>query len=64
MELEDMERAVKEAEYVINRANSYVGKMAYLVKGRLRSGNVSGWILGELKREMRDYNIHTGKWRD
>lgn len=35
--------------------------MAELLRGQLRS--VSSRHLDALKRELRDYNIHTGNWR-
>ncbi len=63
MNFDEMHAAVKDAENTLRLADLHVSKMANLVAGRLRSGDVSGRVLAELKRELANYNIHTGKWK-
>lgn len=36
--------------------------VACLIDGRLR--NVSDYWLRRLKRQLQDFNAHTGKWKD
>ena len=31
--------------------------------GRLRHMNLSAWVLAELKRELRRYDINLGEWK-
>ena len=64
MTFEEMAEAIAEAEMTIRRGDRHVAAMASLVRGRLRSGGVSTWVLEELKRELRDFNIHTGSWKE
>lgn len=56
-----MRAAVAEAEHVNQAANEQAGAMARIIRGRLR--HVSSYTLCELKRELRDFNIHTGQWK-
>ncbi len=64
MRIEDVHRAVSEAEAEIRRVDSSVGDMAALITGRLRKSGASPYVLEALKRELRDYNIHTGLWKE
>ena len=64
MTFDEMHQAVKDAEATRARADLHVRKMADLCAGRLRKGNVSAYVLKKLKRELRDFNIHTGYWKD
>ncbi len=63
MTIREMIDAVNAAENDINRVNSLTNQMAGLCAGRLRKGAVSCDTLASLKRELRDYNIHTGGWK-
>lgn len=63
MRVDDMEAAVLEAERTLSNADSVATKLARLLIGRLRKVN-STWVLSSLKRELRDYNIHTESWRE
>lgn len=54
---------VQDAKQTIQRTDNFVGEMAEIIAGRLRKGRVSASVLGQLKRELRDFNIHTGKWK-
>lgn len=61
MKLTDMENAIEEAETILRRADMTASKMARLLTGRLRKVNT--WILKDLKRELKDFNAHTGEWK-
>lgn len=52
-------RGVKQAHEV---ADSFAGDIASLIVGRLRRGVPTG-TLARLKKELRDFNIHTGSWK-
>lgn len=62
MKFDEMQAAVRDAKQTINSADHIVAQMAEIVAGRLRKGNVPGRVLEALKRELRDYNIHTSSW--
>lgn len=63
MNFTEMTEAVRDAKSTINRADNFVCNMADMIVGRLRTANISGYVLKKLKRELRDYNIHTGTWK-
>lgn len=62
MHLEDVERAVNEAREQMRLVDRQATSMAQLLRGRLRHVN-SPAALKELKMELRNYNAHTGEWR-
>ena len=64
MTFSEMGQAVEEAQATIRKADNYIGTMAGMISGRLRSGKVSNYTLSQLKRELRGYNIHTSRWSD
>jgi len=59
---DEMAEAIDDARTLLRAADANVRKMADMVAGRLRVGNVSNSTLTALKKELRDYNIHTGTW--
>jgi len=66
MYFSEMKKALDEAEITLKSADSIAGDMAKLLVGRLRkTGNSyqSHLALKNLKRELKDYNIRTGKWK-
>ena len=64
MYITEVIEAVQKARRDISNADSLVAEMAVLCVGRLRRSAASPNTLEQLKRELRDYNIHTGKWKD
>lgn len=56
-----MRRALYEVREVNRAADSAAESMAELLHGRLR--HVSHHQLARLKRELRDFNMHTGEWK-
>lgn len=60
--IDEVRAAVDEAKIALRAADSVAATMAHLLVGRLR--HVPTWTLSYLKRELRDYNIHTGTWRE
>jgi len=61
---DDIYEAVSDAKITIERADNVIDKIARLISGRLRSAQVSASALKKLKRELRNFNIHTGTWKD
>jgi len=61
---QDIENARAQAEHQLRLADKAVKEAANLIRGRLRSSGVSNWVLDELKKELKDYNMHTGKWKE
>lgn len=64
MNFREMNEAVKDAEFTVCQADRVSGEMARLIVGRLRKSSASMWVLESLKRELKDYNIQTGCWKD
>ena len=56
--------AYEDAERTIRAVDNIVAGMARMIVGRLRSSNASMSTLAALKRELRDYNMHTGTWKE
>ena len=63
MEIEDMEMAVCNARLTLRNADKQVSEMARLITGRLRKCGVGWSALSELKKELKDFNIHTSTWK-
>ena len=62
MTIFDAARAVSDAEGTLRAADAQAERMAGLLIGRLRK--ISAWRLKQLKRELREFNIQTGKWKE
>ena len=58
---DQMRQAVQEAKVTMNAADSVANTMGQMLVGRLQRVDES--TLRRLKRELRDFNIHTGRWR-
>ena len=59
---DEMRKAVANARAVLRAVEPVSNDMAQLLRGNLR--HCQSWNLAALKRELRDFNIHTGKWRN
>lgn len=62
MNWDDFRQAFNTARNTMNQADSVANEMADMLDGRLRK--VSGYRLEKLKRQLRDFNMHTGQWKD
>lgn len=62
MNWNEMMSAVEDAERTMNNAREAARRVAKLLVGNLR--HVSDGTLKQLKRELRDYNIHTASWKE
>lgn len=54
--------ALNQAESVQRVVQDNSNRLARLLTGNLR--HVGGYYLRQLKKELADYNMHTGKWKD
>jgi hypothetical protein len=59
----DMRAAVQAAEYQLRAADEAALAMASMLRGRLRKVD-SKYALSALKKELRDFDMTTGRWRD
>ena len=55
---------IEDAKNTMEKADLLVRKLSGLMAGRLRSADVSCYVLEKLKRELRNYNIQTQRWKD
>ncbi len=61
---EEMRSAYKQAEQQIKAADNVVVDMARMIKGRLRTfAYFDCDVLAALKKELRDFNIQTRRWK-
>lgn len=58
---DEMEMAIQQAEEVKRAAKTHARRMARFLVGNLRDCNHSELVA--FKKELKDYNIHTGKWK-
>ena len=61
---DDVRQGIEDARQTITNGDSHINKMASIIEGRLKSCKVSSGTLRKLKRELRDFNMITGKWKD
>jgi len=59
-----MNTAVNDAKNVLDRADTFTNQMASMIKGKLRSANVSPATLATLKRELQDFNLREYGWKE
>jgi hypothetical protein len=69
MTYDEMFKAIEEAKQTISIAETQAHNMAKFLVGRLRMVNRAGYwgehdTLCKLKRELRDFNITTRRWKD
>ena len=62
MELWEMRREINAAKQTIRNADEIADSIASILPGRLR--HVSCGTLEKIKKELRDFNAHTGQWKD
>lgn len=60
---DEIRRAVNDASTQLRAADEVATDMARLLDGRLRRVT-STYALARLKAQLRDFNIHTGKWKE
>ena len=61
MKVDELESALNEMLDTNRAADRNVDLALDVIRGRLR--NASYWKLAALKRELRDYNINTKRWK-
>jgi hypothetical protein len=59
---DQMSNAISEAESLMKSVDKATESMAKLMVGRMRK--VSCYRLKKLKRELKDFNMHTCKWKE
>lgn len=59
---DEMRQAVARAKAAKSACESNANAMVDLLDGNLKS--VAGWRLVKLKKELRDFNIQTHKWKE
>lgn len=58
---DEIRAAVNQARELNRAIDDQANTLADLLAGRLRK--VTQYRLAKLKRELRDFNIHTGEWK-
>lgn len=60
---DQMVQAVEQAHTTIRRADMVAGQMARILRGRLRTADIPLHVLRDLKKELKDFSMHTGEWK-
>jgi len=66
MDMHEVVEAIEDAQLTLRKADRVAGNLVKLLVGRLRSAGSSWEIrktLADLKRELRDYNATTLRWK-
>lgn len=64
MQIEDVYKAKEDARRTINRSDEVARGVARLLAGRLRVADIPKTVCATLKRELRDFNMHTFQWKE
>lgn len=66
MQFSEFHEAVQDAEQTMRLADRAAAMMVRMLVGRLRKVNAyhDRWYLGQLKKELRDFNASTRTWKD
>lgn len=59
---DQIHEAIEQAKIVNRTCDRQAEKLAQLLDGRLR--HVTSWTLKSLKKQLENYNMRTGKWKD
>ena len=62
MDIFSMRREINQAGNVLRNADSVANDIAQLLPGRLK--HVDSYTLKKLKTELKNFNAHTGTWKD
>jgi hypothetical protein len=62
MRIDEMHAAVNEAKTTLEHTDNVAGKLASLLVGRMRKVD-NEWVLGQLKRELQNFDARAKKWR-
>lgn len=62
-DVHELVQALPKEDFEQRRINKAAYRYGELLRGRLRSGILPTRLLAELKRELRDFNLNTRKWK-
>jgi hypothetical protein len=62
MTYDEMRAALRDARDKLNVADNVADELAWMLEGRLNKCSSTN-VLSKLKRELRDFNSHTGRWK-
>ncbi len=57
-------RAIADAKDTVEQGNRIIRGVANLLSGNLKTADIDGDILKKLKRELKNFNIQTARWKD
>lgn len=64
MQYSDIRQARVQAQGEVLKADTAVRGAVELIAGRLKVANVAPWLLRNLKRELKDFNMRTDEWKE
>jgi len=60
----EINEAIEDAKETIRVVDVKVNQMAGIISGKLKICDVDSDILCKLKSELKNFNMHTFKWKD
>lgn len=64
MTITQMEQSLEDARITMARSDAVAGQLASMLRGMLRSANIPSYVLKDLKKELANFNMHTGTWKE
>lgn len=61
MNTDEMRKAIDESKTTLRVADNVANDLAEMLDGRLQ--HVHHWRLKKLKKQLQNYNMHTGRWK-
>lgn len=58
----EIEYALSDAKDTLTNFNGIIRRMASLMRGKMREAGIPGYVLSDLKRELRDWDMHKKRW--
>lgn len=62
MDLWEMRRQISSARQTLDNTDAIAESISHILSGRLRQ--IPKYIAANLKRELKDFNTHTNKWKE
>ena len=63
MNFNEAAQAVEEAGYTLRMSRKIIRGLLEMARGRLKESQVSGYVLAEIKKDLRDFNSVTHTWK-
>lgn len=63
MTFDEAMEARRDAVQTLNASDRLVRELVQAMRHRLQAANIPSYVLADLKKELRGFNAHTGRWK-